>query len=511
MGAPLRLRGRAAFPEALSSGSLHVCRSFGDDRAAPTGQNSGHRVWEREHVTRFLRSSALAASSLAPTAGSFVAVRALDSSSGLAAVGFLAGLQVVAAVATLLADMNIGPAGIRLLAQASDRDRVALITQLRAITLAGACVLGAVGALLSAAVGPMVLGPRAAWWSFGAAALAGGFGMCAAQELNILTGLGKVWAVAISLGVQGLVGLASALIVLTQQTRHAAEWYLLVSTAAQIVTTMSISKVAMRASRRSVRGSPDDRRSFRSQLAGISRLLDGSVTTTSAVLLGAGSVALAPLVVQWVAGYEAAGSFRVATMVATVAAAAFTPVIARVWFPLAATAPIDRLSAEARRHVRQSLLAAGSAVSVLALAAPAISRVLAGNTAQATSIRARLLVEVPRAIALVYTYAVLARMPAKVFLRVEFCSAILLGCGVYVGARLAGATGASIGLCAGVVAYGCIAFGVLRSSGRPWTVRRSSRETERSSEGQAASSAHVGVHEEPWPQDRRSGVVFDAG
>ena len=462
-------------------------------------------------MTRFLRSSALAASSLAPTAGSFVAVRALDSSSGLAAVGFLAGLQVVAAIATLLADMNIGPAGIRLLAQASDRDRLALITQLRAITLAGACVLGIVGSLLSAAVGPAVLGPRAAWWSFGAAAVAGGFGMCAAQELNILTGLGKVWAVAISLGAQGLVGLATALIVLTQQSRHAAEWYLLVSTAAQIVTTMSISRIALAASRRSLRSAQYDRRSVRVQLAGIRRLLDGSVTTTSAVLLGAGSVALAPLVVQRVAGYEAAGSFRVATMVATVAAAAFTPVIARVWFPVAATVPFDRLSAEARRRVRQSLLAAGSAVSVLALAAPAISRVLAGDTAQATAIRARLLVEIPRAVALVYTYAVLARMPARAFLRIEFCSAILLGCGVFVGARLAGATGASIGLCAGVVAYGCIAFGVLRSPDRRWTVRRRDRETEHSSDGQAGTSVHVGVHEEPWPQDRRSGVVFDAG
>ena len=408
-----------------------------------------------------LRGPFLAAASLAPMLGTFVAVRTFGRHTGIASIGYLASLQAVAAVATLVADLNVGPAGIRRLAQAQPGQRDPITRQLRTVTLIGACIVSMVAVVVSPVVGQVLLGPRAVWWSFAAAIASGALAMCGAQELNILTGVGKVWTVAAILVGQGCVGLVCALTVLNWSVGRPAEQYLLATAVAQMFVAVTISRFAQRKLQTSPR--PSVARTRANSWREIQLLLEGSGTTTVAVLLGAGSFSLAPLVVQRAGGYEASGSFRVASMVASVCAAAFAPVIARVWFPLAASLPGSSVLPAARRQVRQAMLAALAVVAVAIALAPWLSRFLTGTTTETQTMRVRLGAEIARAAALVYAYAVLARLPARSYLRIECWSAVLMITGTFVGTRVDGAVGASVGFGVAVVCYWAIASSVVHA------------------------------------------------
>jgi hypothetical protein len=388
----------------------------------------------------------LAAASLAPMAGGLVATRAIGAT-GVASIGYLASVQTVAAMVSLVSDGNVGPSIVREASRRPEPDATAIAKAGRRVTIVGGLFVLVVAALLGRTFGEALLGVRAGRFSLTAAAAAGALSMYTQQEINILSARRRTRAMASLFVLQGVV-LASLALVLRQGgvTSRSVEAFVV---ACALLTAVAATAVARNGEIRGVVPTPADYRS----------IVSAGPILTLAVLFGSGATMAVPLIARAAGGYQGAGEFRIAAMIGSVVSTVGSAVTARVWFVRSTTLTAAELAPQMRAAIVASLrLAIPLAIAGLAFA-PQLGRLLASTTSStAAAIRVRVVAELVRCVGLCGSSAVLARCAPRRYVALEISGALVIVISTIAGARLAGVLGVGLGFGVACALYACFAF-----------------------------------------------------
>lgn len=392
----------------------------------------------------------------APLPGGLLVAKVAAVTIGPAGLGALAAIQAVTATVTLLADANVGQGLIR--KSGPEPERVHHFARAaRRITLVGALLSTLVVAVISPWAAKSLVGGTHAARNVILASFAGGVTMISLQEINILTTRGRNRSVLGFLLLQGLVGPLSVALVLMKFKMPGIAFAPVLSAVAVLIVGASV------VWRNRPRPKPQVSRAETNRA--IRELLAFGGPASVAVVLGAGSAALVPIVVRSVLGYEATGWYRAATLVSGGYTAGLLAMMVRSYFP-AISSKTDRtlIRGSIERHLRLTTrLISLAGICIVVFSHQILSTLFSSKFTQASGVlRILLLADVLKFAAWCFTFPLLAKLPPSRFVVIEAIGAASVIGFVAVGASLDGLNGAGLGAVLAAFTYLLAAIAMTR-------------------------------------------------